>query len=220
MLNISQFTSIESWIDYTLKISDPRYPRHKPSLWDGGSYHGDLPLGESWGYVMSYAPNVAETLDESNWQCLIADLDKRYENSDQDEYAIEGVSHYITRLEYLYVRLLDDSGNPTDIAQFIYDVLRKLDDYLVYNEDHYYELEYEYNSELMADIARSMVNLVSPDYWFEESDIINWMATSHYRTAQHRAYDRVISEGSWLDRDEQSELLNLYIWDQYGFMGI
>lgn len=217
MRDASKFQTTEKWIDYMLSYSDPNRPKleknlwFKESIWDGGFYHGETPLGESWAIVMVYAPNVAQLLDESNWESVLADLEKHFGNTEEDQYCVEGISHWLTRLEYLMIKLVNDDGTPTEIAEFMFDALNRLDDYPVYDDDDYSEREYESNEKAMLESIkyglRAIDSEIDPDSLLDYA--INGDTGRVY-------YDEWWDHEGWADDESVAEIAELYCAVQWG----
>lgn len=128
-------------VEYCDKTVFNSHPREisRNSL-GGFGYHGDTPIGETWAIILAYAPNVADTLSESNWQVLTEDFEDQYPH----DYTIERFGSWITPTENLMVRMINDNGAPTEAARLALTWHEQLDNYPVANEDHFSQLESEY----------------------------------------------------------------------------
>lgn len=138
-------SNLLDWVSYTIKTSDPK---NIPNF----GYHGDTPLGDTWGIVYSYAPNVATLLDDSNWESMLHELDQI--DPDSENYTIERFNSWITPTENLMIRLITDDGIPTEEAKLAYELLTRLDNYPVLDEDDYSAKEYGAELECIRDYVR------------------------------------------------------------------
>lgn len=212
-MRIDQFRTIESWVDYTLAISNPD-KLHKDSIWNGGSYHGETPLGESWGIVYVYAPNVAELLEDSNWEVLLDRLYALFGNQEDTPYTVENIHHWATPLRYLIVELINTSGKPTEIAEYIHNALMMLSDYPVLDEEDFSKRESEAQDSALTGSLHYAAN--RSDYWA----VINEDSLIAYA---YQNFDRAVSDSEgWLDNDIANKIVDQYIRKVMGyeFMGI
>lgn len=112
------------------------------------------------GLAFAYAVNSGDTLEESNFQVISADLLERF----PDDIEVIGSNHWaVGPLDQIKVRVLKqcnatdkqlilnsrtdiNEDNITDAFLAVYDWLVKLDDYPVADEMHWSQLEAEQNS--------------------------------------------------------------------------
>jgi hypothetical protein len=121
----------------------------------GFGYHGDTPIGETWGIVYSIAPNISEIYQESNWDTFIEALDEI--DSDSEYYTVETFGSWVTPTDNLIVKLIEGNGKPTLAALVTCKLLKRLEDYPYLNEDDVNEREYEQDyAEQLASI-RSVI---------------------------------------------------------------
>lgn len=149
-----EFESLVEFIHNTLEDSLPRNVSRKSM--GGFGYHGNTPIGYSWGIVYSIAPNVAEIYQESNWDIFIAELDKI--DPESENYTIERFGSWITPTENLMIRLIDDNGYPTDAAILAHKLVRKLEDHPYLDEDNVSERESDQDYIEQIDSIRSAAN--------------------------------------------------------------
>src|SRR5438067_4732769 len=149
-----------NFIDDDTVIRAAREALTRPS--DFG-YFGDLPLFESWGFTISQHRD-SDILERSNFRSILRDVQAFLSQvtDDPDEYVqVVSCSHWAYGwVEHLAVRVLrDDSeettetlfdGNPikpsniTAVFSVVADIAIGLrEDYSVYDESDYYELESE-----------------------------------------------------------------------------
>jgi hypothetical protein len=127
-------------LDYCSKhihASDPREISRRSM--GGFGYHGDTPIGDTWAIMYSYAPNVSNLLEDSNWEVISEDMIERF----SDDTTIERFSSWFTPTENLMIRMINECGLPTAAAVAIKGWLDKLNLYPVADEDHWSNKEYE-----------------------------------------------------------------------------
>lgn len=122
--------------------------------YQSGNYYGDVSqqdwLDQSIFTLWAYCPNIADVLDDSNYACIIKEL----ESLDLPEFwASEYVSSWLSRIEritiYPFGRDNDQPFN-SDIVATCQDILYQLDDYPIMDGEHYSNLEYEQFSDSLA----------------------------------------------------------------------
>lgn len=124
-----------------------RESKHIPDF----GYHGDLPLGETWGFTFSVHRD-SDRLERSNWEVISTDLLKKHPNTVE----IVHCGHWaVGWLDHLAVKMIDQNGRITRAGIDILDWLEKLSDYPVADEDHYSELEYTENYDNALESIRS-----------------------------------------------------------------
>lgn len=168
----------------------------------GFGYHGDTPIGDTWGIVYNYAPNVAEIYQESNWETFIAELESVDPDSDNEYFTIERFGSWVTPTENLMVCLIDSSGKPTPASIVVCDLLERLENYPYLNEDQVSERESEQDYiEQLESIryAISKVWLVSdndlPKIWDDRANtyqklevvIWNWLYENDHEVIERNA---------------------------------
>lgn len=213
-MRIDQFRTIESWIAYVNAISDPRPYIHKDSIWHGGSYYGKTPLGQGWGIVYVYVSAAGNILEDSNWEVLLSDLESKFGESDEDQFVVEYVKHWVTGLDYLMIKLIDKDHNPTEIAQYMFDTLNKLADYPVLDESDWSNRESEAQDSALTESLEYAAN--SSDY----CDVINQDSLISFA---YQNFDREISDSEgWLSRNDSKLIVDQYVRKVMGyeFMGI
>lgn len=170
-------------------------PRNIPDF----GYHGDLPLGETWAYTISVNRDSG-LLDQSNWEVITNDMETRFPN----DVAIERASHWaVGWVDYLAVRMLDDSGKVTVAGKALIDWVKKLEGYPIADEEHWSEKEHEYAGE---SIDREISAILDDnEIAFTEADVENVYQWLRENTG---AIDYVLEdpENNSLDRHEDDVL--------------
>lgn len=116
-------------------------------------YFGDKPLGDTRGIAPISIHRDIGLLAQSNWQCIIADLESESELSDQWE--IMHSSHWLVGwIDQLIVQIYDDNGDYAPIMSWLVDVINKLDNYPVYDDTHYYDMVFERTLENIVEAVR------------------------------------------------------------------
>lgn len=140
-------------IDSLIYNSDPKNISHF-------GYHGDTPIGVTWGIVTSIAPNIAEIIDESNWECFIKEMKTLETLTEEELYTIERFASWASPTENLMVKLIDDNGYPTIAAIKVLELLNRLADYPLLDEDDYSQRESDSDYQGNIDSIRSAMNSV------------------------------------------------------------
>jgi len=137
-------------------------------------YSGDLPIGETWAWTFSHNRD-SQTLDESNWDAITADMRERGFGKDT---AIERFGHWaVGWTERLAVRMLDKKGKVTKAGKAIIDWQHKLESYPVADEEELSRREYE----------RSIENIASEGQISEEEAklVFDWLWSNNQEALTH-----------------------------------
>ena len=102
------------------------------------AYWGDVPIGQTWGFIGRGRHRDSGSLDNSNFEVIYEDLKKRFPN----DVTIIRSSHWaVGWSEGIAVHLLDDNGVATKAAAAAMEWEEKLEDYPVADDDHFSERE-------------------------------------------------------------------------------
>lgn len=103
-------------------------------------YSGDTALGETWAFIGIDKNRDSGLLEQSNFDVIAADLDKRF----LDDVVVEHTNHWaVGWVDHLNVRMLDDRGQVTPAGKAAIKWLDKLEDYPIADEDDHSRREYE-----------------------------------------------------------------------------
>jgi hypothetical protein len=131
-------------------------------------YSGDLPLFKTWSLGPVVDHRDATILAKANWQALAKELERHPEWSEQ--WAITGATHWATGwVDHLSFQVLDDQGEPTNIARFLKGWFDGLTDYPVADDQLYSAMQYEaYTDRLeqdLDDLERRKLREDLPEDW-------------------------------------------------------
>lgn len=122
-------------------------------------------IGKTWALGPVIEHRDSELIDKANAIALKRALEARPDFADQ--WTITGARHWaVGWVDHLTYRVLDDAGQPMEIARFLEAWNRKLDGYPIADEMLLSELEAEAESEnwsLILDDVRRAVRRAAPD---------------------------------------------------------
>lgn len=119
---------------------------------DNFGYSGDLPLFETWSLGPVVDHRDASLLAKANWKALEKEL-KRHK-SWENQWQLTGANHWaVGWVEHLSFEVLDDKGEPTDIALFLKWWFGGLQEYPIADEELYSSMQFEaYVEQLEQDL--------------------------------------------------------------------
>lgn len=154
-----RYNDLEVLITKIDKLIDSSLPRNISKNSMGGfGYHGDTPIGETWGIVYDIAPNIAEIYQESNWDTFISELESV--DPDGEYFTIERFASWASPTKNIMVRLIDDNGYPTLAAIKVVELLQCLEKYPYLDEDNVSLRESEQDTIEQLESIHSAVNQV------------------------------------------------------------
>ncbi len=140
----------------------------------GFMYTGDLPIGDTWGYVFGRSRD-SDLVEESNWDVIKADLEERFPDDVQEERH----SHFLVGwVDQLAVRLLDKNGIATPAADAAYEWKQKLEAYPLADEDDHTKREY----------AATIENIQSEGHIDEDlaEEVFSWLWENNQSAVEPR----------------------------------
>ncbi len=103
------------------------------------SYHGELPLGETWGITFSRHRD-SDVLENSNFEVISDDLMEKF----PDDCQVENFNHWaVGWVDNLCVKMIDDKGNCTEAGKLAFGWKENLENYPIACEMHFSEKERE-----------------------------------------------------------------------------
>jgi hypothetical protein len=138
-------------MDHTNYRNAVSWARHCVDLLqDAMRYDRDQDYNDQWGIVMEapasyYGDNSEELLDNSNYDCIYADMHKRFPRYVENTYGI-------------VVMLFRKDGTLTQAGWRMYDIMYKLQDYIIYNDDDFSMREWESDREGNQESIRQELN--------------------------------------------------------------
>lgn len=113
---------------------------HGTSKMQNYAYWGDVPIGQTWGFIGVGRHRDSNALENSNFEVIYEDLKKRFPS----DVTIIRSSHWaVGWSEGIAVHLLDDNGVATKAAAAAMEWEEKLEEYPVADEEHFSNLETE-----------------------------------------------------------------------------
>lgn len=138
---------------------------NKPS--DFG-YWGNPEMFKTWGFAGFDKHGGSNTIEISNFDRISEDLKKKF----PDDFVIERYNHWAFNHIYsLCVRVYEDeqSKKITEAFYAAMEIQDRMRDEILYDEDHFYDLEYAAKMELIVDW-----NVYNPGYIYTESFDRDW----------------------------------------------
>ncbi len=110
-------------------------------------------MGEDYKeyYQLYKQTRDSDILEKSNFSCIAEDLKAKFGEENDQTWQIARLGHWA--VGWIEIILIHESAN--NIVSFGEDIQRKLEDYPVYDEDHYGQIESEYGQEIWDMITLS-----------------------------------------------------------------
>ncbi len=133
-------------------------------------YWGPEDMFKTWGFC-GIDNTHQSLLEKSNFECITKDLMKLH----PEDFRIETYRHWaVGSIDRLVCRILKSEGeitydNVTQAFIVTMGILDSLDDYCIYDETHYYNMEYDECVEIIKDLDEHLDIMInkSNDDWAE-----------------------------------------------------
>jgi hypothetical protein len=138
-----------------------------------------------WAFSRFSVCRDSDALERSNWEIISGDLLKKFPSLCE----VLSTGHWaVGWLNHLVIRLYDKAGKTTPVVEACFEWHERLENYIVADEEHFSNLEWEEITESMEDSIHYAMRKFLPTHSKEDEEkVFNWLkAGKHF----DRAFDR------------------------------